>query len=141
MNTKEINTILRHIKSFLGAFPCDQLPKIKKRPASLVVNTDDSNKPGEHWIAIYLPLDGSAEYFDSFGLPPLRNHILTFLYEQSDGFIIYNNQTLQNIASSSCGLFCISYIKMREKHYSFCDVISHFNSIDNDRLAIKIALE
>ena len=35
----------------------------------LVCNTDPSNRPGSHWIAIYVE-DGRGEFFDSFGRRP-----------------------------------------------------------------------
>ena len=48
----------------------DKLPTLKSLPAAIVANTDTSKGPGEHWIAMYMPLDGETMYFDSYGLPP-----------------------------------------------------------------------
>ena len=48
---------------FQGVFSADTLPR---RPRLLVCNTDESTKPGQHWIAIHVDTDGRGEYFDSF---------------------------------------------------------------------------
>jgi hypothetical protein len=68
MNTLEINQLLSDYQCFIGTFPRDLLPKkqIKKRPCALIVNTDDSTNPGQHWLAIYLDKNNNAEYLDSF---------------------------------------------------------------------------
>ena len=65
---------------FQGVFSSDHLPQlpVKHRPAAFVVNTDPSRRPGEHWIALYLPTRGPVEYFDSYGKPPKVDSIRTF---------------------------------------------------------------
>jgi len=47
MNTKQIERELRRarVKDFVGVFSADTLPV---KPHLLVVNTDDSHKPGRH---------------------------------------------------------------------------------------------
>ena len=53
MNTREIERFLEaDIVSrgvFQGVFSADTLPR---QPRLLVCNTDESTKPGQHWIAI-----------------------------------------------------------------------------------------
>ena len=48
------------------------LPTITKLPVAFVCNTHNSDKPGQHWISIYMSDEGRGEYFDSYGRPP--NH-------------------------------------------------------------------
>ena len=67
------DTACRHI--FQGVFSADTLPG---RPRLLVCNTDESTKPGQHWIAIHVDTDGRGEYFDSFGRAP-NKHFETFM--------------------------------------------------------------
>ena len=65
---------------FRGVFACDQLPKrYVLRPSGLVVNTDPSTQPGEHWVAIYIARGGESEYFDSYGQSVMLPKIRTFL--------------------------------------------------------------
>lgn len=76
MNTKQLEDILTRDRytrdSFLGVFPSDALPseRLARRPLSLIVNTHPHDRPGEHWLAIYLPDDEGAEFFDSYGFSP-----------------------------------------------------------------------
>ena len=66
--TFQIDNYLRKNESYLGTFPLDRLPDLpNKFPKSIIINTDQSNKPGDHWIAIVLT-EKHAYYFDSFGL-------------------------------------------------------------------------
>ena len=53
-----------------GVFAADQLPgspeKIQDR--AYIVNTDEIDKPGTHWLAIFTK-NYKCEVFDSYGLP------------------------------------------------------------------------
>jgi len=52
MNSDEIDRFLKaRVRDFDGVFSIDNLPD---DPRLLVCNTDHSNKPGRHWIAIYI---------------------------------------------------------------------------------------
>ena len=60
--------------AFQGVFPIDELPRwIDNLPITLISNTQSSNLPGEHWIALYVSKTKYGEYFDSLGrAPPLE---------------------------------------------------------------------
>jgi len=67
MNSDEIDRFLRaRVRDFDGVFSVDSLPNDQHL---LVFNTDPSDKPGRHWIAIYIE-DGCGEFFHSFGHQP-----------------------------------------------------------------------
>jgi len=67
MNSDEIDCFLgARVKDFDGVFSIDNLPD---NPHILVCNTDTSDKPGRHWVPIYID-DGRGEVFDSFGHRP-----------------------------------------------------------------------
>jgi len=67
MNSNEIERFVRaRVRDFDGVFSIDNLPDDQRL---LVCNMDFSNKPGRHWIAIYIR-DGRGEFFDSFGHRP-----------------------------------------------------------------------
>jgi hypothetical protein len=55
MNTREIERFINRDRvcrtSFQGVFSRDTLPS---KPRLLICNTDPSDKPGQHWIAIYV---------------------------------------------------------------------------------------
>ena len=66
MNSVEIDRFLRpRLRDFDGVFSIDNLPD---DPRLLVCNTDPSDKPGRHWIAIYVGDDGRGDFFDSLGV-------------------------------------------------------------------------
>ena len=71
MNTYELERAIGdYVKRFDGVFASDRLPT---KPRLFVCNTDPSDMPGEHWIAIYVDDNGHyGEYFDSLGRPPNR---------------------------------------------------------------------
>ena len=66
MNTYELDRVIRqYVKRFDGVLSSDRLPT---KPRLLVCNTDPSDMPGEHWIAICVDDDGHyGAYFDSLG--------------------------------------------------------------------------
>ena len=68
---KNINSDILAYKYFIGVFPRDLLPQKVTYPSSFIINTDNSNKPGEHWLAIYINEDRKLHFFDPLGLPPV----------------------------------------------------------------------
>lgn len=111
MHTHEIQYILDHgtwIKN-LHAQVCakDQLPK--QKPVSVqayIVNTDSSDRSGEHWIAVIFNRNGESTYFDSYGLPPLDTEIMSFIHNNSSSWT-YNKQVIQSLLGVVCGYYCI----------------------------------
>ena len=56
---------------FTDVLPSDRLPhEIRKKPRGYILNTDPSDKPGSHWVAMYLTEDGKGEFWDSYGQAP-----------------------------------------------------------------------
>lgn len=128
MDTTQINSFLKNCKCFIGTFPRNMIKKIKikKKPAALIVNTDDSNEKGEHWVAIFLnKRDGS--YFDSFGLAPLHQDFIRFMDHHCDNWN-YSSNTLQQLTSSTCGYYCILFVLMRCKGFSFRQFLKIFSN-------------
>lgn len=127
MDSHQINNCFKNKNIFKGVFPRDCLPeKIDNKPAALIVNTDSSLEGGEHWVAIFIPNEICAEYFDPFGLPPLHKDFTHFLNKNCDNWV-YNSLAVQHHESKACGKFCIGFIKAREKGISFADFISDFS--------------
>lgn len=129
MNGNKIKRILRRFcpKEFLGVFPCDRLPNRlpMRRPLLLVCNTDPHNKPGQHWIAIYLDENNRGEYFDSLGLPPTI-HFEIFL-RKFCRYYIYNNVQIQNFISHYCGHYVILFGLLKCKmYYSLRKIVNSF---------------
>lgn len=113
MNTSQVRDLLNihpFTKDILqGVIPRSGLPqRITKYPAAFVCNTDSSDDPGEHWVAIYVT-EHCGEYFDSFGKPPSHVEFRLFL-EENCAVYTHNDQQLQSVDSIMCGFYCVMFI-------------------------------
>lgn len=122
MNAIELEVILSENKYtqkyFSGVYSCDNLPKVvTKLPSLIICNTDKSNQPGEHWIAIYISTQRTAEFFDSFGFSPYYNKYFMNFLESNSNKILYNSKMIQSIFSNKCGYFAALFLYFRSKKY------------------------
>ena len=141
MNSLEIQNEMKNYKCFKGVYPRDLLPlrHISERPIAMILNTDNSSKPGEHWVALFIEDNNQAEYFDSFGFKPLCCEIKEFLKINKIHSLKYNKSRIQSVFSDKCGAFCILYLKLRCKHFSFEEFLKLFsnNYLANDLVVSK----
>lgn len=117
--TDEINKIVHSDTSaspyFVGVFPADKIPHITQTPAGIIFNLDDSDQPGSHWVGVWINVDGRATYFDSFGLPPLRRSLLTFLSMYPEWEM--NSKRFQHLTSQDCGYYTILFIVLASRGF------------------------
>jgi len=124
MNSDEIDRFLRRrLRDFDGVFSVDSLPH---NPRLLVCNTDPSDKPGRHWIAIYIDDDGRGDFFDSFGRRPtadferyMNRHCLSWNF---------NDRQLQSVVSKFCGYYCIYFCITRSSGVDMRKLVHRFTS-------------
>lgn len=111
LSDKEIDEILKNYKiQYNGIFEKDCLPKILK-DGFYVINLQSSTEGnGTHWCCLYKINDVYAIYFDAFGEVPPQD------VEEKLKYYIYNHKDIQNINSSSCGFYCIGFIKFMSKY-------------------------
>ena len=99
-------------KTFRGVFPMDRLPA-SRQPGGYVINLDDHDEPGSHWVAVYD--DGQeVEYMDSYGTPPLDLLCLQFVGPN----YAYNTIPLQQRFSNACGFYCVYFLLQRARGFS-----------------------
>ena len=118
-------------RHFVGVFPSDKLPKKSpKGPSAYIVNTDPHDKPGKHWLAIWVK-DGVCEIMDSYGLP-LKYYEATPLekWTRQWKYIVTNGRALQSIRSNSCGHYCLFYLKAKVRDASLQDFLNYFEEND-----------
>jgi len=141
MKTKEIHDALSKLLIpssvlFLGVVPKDLVPdfhSVTRVPACIVVNTDPSTKPGEHWVAVYRESPNSIEFFDSYGLPPEA-------YNFSFSATHFNTKCIQSLNSSVCGHYVIYYLYLRMLGHSLNRIQSAFSVSDlkwNDQQVLR----
>jgi hypothetical protein len=70
----------------------DSLLKKGKYKLGMVINLDEHNQSGSHWVALYIDLKHSKVYFfDSFGKKPIKNiklfinKVIRYLYKKEYG--------------------------------------------------------
>jgi hypothetical protein len=115
-------------------FALDELPNVVvPRPSVIVINTDPSTKPGQHWVAVYITREGVAEYFDSYGKPVYLSEIKWFLKKNGDA-VRSNNQSIQGTLSTVCGQYCIFFLLHRCRGLSMTKIVHLFSNdkTDND---------
>jgi hypothetical protein len=125
MNTRDIDRFIRADKPcreiFQGVFSIDTLPD---KPRLLVCNTDPSNKPGKHWIAIFVDSKRRGEYFDSFGRKPAKA-FENYMNEHCADWT-FNAKQLQSIVSNCCGFYCCFYCALRCRGFDLTRVVKIF---------------
>ena len=73
MSNIKIDEILKHDKNYIGTCSKDNAP-ILKNNQSTIINLQDSNLPGSHWVSYYKRND-KIFYFDSYGVAFVNNII------------------------------------------------------------------
>jgi hypothetical protein len=126
MDSCQIDRILRKnpvtCKCYEGCFPADKIPtKFQSYPRGMVVNTDVSNMPGEHWVAIYIPNSHHVEFYDSLcewpsNSPEINQFLSRFKFIKHNG-IYY--PPIQSPLSKSCGEHVIYFLHMRCKTFDY----------------------
>jgi hypothetical protein len=123
-----------------------------KRRIGIVFNTDPSDKPGKHWVSMFIDLTGNPDqwevnYFDSYGkarvAPEIRDLIkhlktqnpsITVRMNCSDDFCtaMVNHQKL----NTECGVYSINFIVERLHGRSWKDMVTD-NLYDDATIARK----
>ena len=98
----------------------------------VVFNTDPHNKPGQHWMSLYMDLSGinikgvpAIYYFDSYGRKPGKevSKLIKKVKKQGEKCnnpvkYFYNDKEYQN-KDAQCGMYCIHFIKEMQKGIDF----------------------
>ena len=92
------------------------------------MNTDSSDKGGDHWLALILN-KSSVFYFDSFGIQVLNENIIKYLAQKYDK-VVYNNHCIQDYRSTSCALFCIAFIERATTKAKYNSFIHSFHTTE-----------
>lgn len=123
-----------------GIFNKDKLP-YKLQQGFYICNMQNSTDGnGTHWVAFYYDFPKKSYYFDSFGFDSpneIHDKIKPYLYNQRD---------IQDINSSSCGYYCIAFIKMlynkRDKERFYNLFTNYFSDeIRRNEMILKILLD
>jgi len=121
LTDKEVDELAKHynIKNYHGCFIDDKMPT-KLSNGFYVINLNGHS----HWTCLLK--DGKNYfYFDSYGFPASEE------VEEQIGEYIYSTIQFQNINSSSCGFFCVAFMKnmdnRRDKKSAYEDFLKLFS--------------
>lgn len=95
------------IKHFRGVFMRNDMPKSGPwKYESAIINLDDKDGPGTHWVA-YKKMHDKVMYFDSFGdlQPPID--LMEYL---GVGRVQYNPRRYQEYNTVICGHLCLQFL-------------------------------
>ena len=145
MNTTQLEETVKcliksHYKSYIvKVFPCDvALLYVKnqlfttKQIHCVVVNLDDSNNPGSHWIALLFDLlHKSVELFDSLGLhcvyPPKIASIINLCNQRKFQLTTNKCVRFQSLTTNCCGHYCALFFYHRlilgQNFQDFCHLL------------------
>ena len=129
LTSRQLEDILSRDRalSFCGVFPYDRIPqRVQRYPCSFVVNTDDSKKPGEHWISLYFDGKRECQYFCPLGTEPY-GRLFDFAKHNSDE-TYFNRTTLQHPLSSACGYYCVYHLVHASRGFALDDIVNEFSS-------------
>ena len=144
LNTDQIDNLLKNCTKFKGAYACDQIPNVNDSEYSLIVNTDVSELPGQHWTALMFK-GNNVYYFDSFGRLfdnfSFPDDYRTYLRQLCGSKKVYfQNKVLQGFHSNTCGEYCVYFVKQMEKNVPFSSIFRNFsdNLKANDLIILKL---
>lgn len=96
-----------NIPHFRGVYMRDALPVRPRKYETAIVNLDNSQGPGTHWVC-YKKHEDTVYYFDSFG--NLRPPSELVRYFGSSARIKYNYCRKQGFDSVQCGRLCLQFL-------------------------------
>ena len=82
---------------------------LKIKDGAYVINLDEYESIGTHWIALYVNGEESnnVAYFDSFGVEHILKQIKKFIGNKNFTTNIFRIQAYDSV---TCGYFCIGFI-------------------------------
>ncbi|KAK9702534.1 hypothetical protein QE152_g29868 [Popillia japonica] len=98
------------IKNFRGVFSRDLLPRRMHKIERGIINLDDDEGDGTHWVA-YSTNNDKVKYFDSYGdlKPPME--VEQYLLSNGAKFIEYNYERYQDFKKENCGHLCLLFLR------------------------------
>ena len=102
----EIKDYYENEPRFNGVYSRDNLPKVIKNGAYVIINLDEYADVGTHWIALYVK-NYEVIYFDRFGVEHVPKEIKRFIGHKNIKANIFRIQADNSIM---CGYFCIGFI-------------------------------
>jgi len=115
-SSDDIDKMCKGIVGYKGCFTKEELPKLTN--GFYVINLNGHS----HWTCLMKNGD-ICFYYDSFGFPAQEE------IERKMGNYIYNNRDNQDLDASSCGFYCVAFIKFMREHGNSMKAFQTFVSL------------
>ena len=144
VDTRFILKTLKCLPSFLGCFSENEVGGLifQSFPSFLIVNIDQNDMPGSHWLAIGV-FKNVIEIFDPLGFnifnwTRIPCDLLNFLHRLTVSRSVNLCPRIQDNRSVLCGFYSMFYVISRSS-FSFTEIINCFGeqTSNNDRRLVK----
>lgn len=110
--------------------------KLLKNKQSIVINLDDSEGLGTHWVSL-VKKNNQLFYYDPFGVEYIDPDILNFIKKHKNNKAFLSTEQNQNMLSVKCGYYCLACInscvgKQNLSFQEFMDVLHDTPSSYNE---------
>ena len=130
MNSLQLTKILLFVTSksqrrnFLGCFPIDKIPEYIPHSSFLVLNTDRSSQPGEHWLLVDIDAHNNVCFFDTLAQAPrFYSHKLEQKLKSIDANFWQSNRVVQHLMSVACGFHVVYFACLRLRGISCSQIV------------------
>ena len=133
MDENKINLKIKNVSGYLGTFAINELETlhISHYPSYIIVNLDERENDGTHWIAIAM-YQNDVFICDSLGflLPSEQfpQKMINFLYRITFDRHLHITSQLQPITATSCGQFATYFTYVMSTTNNFSDFLSKFST-------------
>ena len=115
-SSDDIDKMARNVAGYKGCFTKEELPKITN--GFYVINLNGHS----HWTCLFKKGD-KCFYYDSFGFP-MQEEI-----ENKIGDYYYNSRENQDLDASSCGFYCVAFMKFMQSQQNPMKAFETFVSL------------
>ena len=117
LNDRDIQLYVKKlkIKNFRGVFMRNALPARVRLKECAVINLDNFDGSGSHWIA-YWKNKSTTYYFDSYGNLPPPSELISYLTVGNTSNILYNYNRYQEDGTFICGQLCLIFLYQMSKN-------------------------
>lgn len=152
LSTDQINLLMRDYPDYLGCVARDQINMLnieRGKRFGYVMNLDPHNKPGSHWIAVYVDNrpggENVIEYYNSLADQPTERvlHDLRRLvaYLKPEGGMMkfkVNKIADQDDSSANCGFFAAKFLMDRFNGVPFAEATGYNQASDVGEAKIEL---
>lgn len=130
-STEELSDFAKRLKiPHFKVLMTDLLSKRVPKHINAIINVDRAEGSGTHWVAVHSgPKQEHVIYFDPFGMPP-DPAVLSWMKGQETRLVIGITTQLQELDASSCGYWCLYFLKQLNAGVEVAEFLAQFDAED-----------